>query len=337
MKKIGYLWVIGVIWVMVLSSVVPAYADQDAKQQGKEILRAVVKIRAVIPDYARSAKTLGTEREGSGVFIDSKGHILTIGYLIMEAETLEVFGPDGKGISATPVGYDHKTGFGILKVDKVLEVKPIEFGKSSEVKEGDLIIVASHGGEEGVLGARVISRKEFAGYWEYMLEDAIFTAPPHPHFGGAALIDHNGKLVGIGSLYTQVVIAGLGAIPGNMFVPIDYLKPILSDLIAKGESAEPRRPWLGINAEEAHGRVFVTRVTPESPAEKAGLKVGDVILMVSKKEVGGLADFYRKVWALGNAGIEVPLTLLQGIKIQDCRVKSTDRSQYYSLKPRKKI
>lgn len=324
-------------FALLLAVLLPAHAQSDSKGAAREILRAVVKIRAVVPDYARSAKTLGTEREGSGVVIDSRGHILTIGYLILEAETLEVVGPDGKAVAAQSTAYDPKTGFGILKTDKPLEVKPMEMGTSSEVKEGDPILVATHGGEEGAMGARVISRKEFAGYWEYLLEDAIFTAPPHSNFGGAALIDHQGRLVGIGSLFTQIAIAGLGAIPGNMFVPIDYLKPILSELIDKGQTSEPPRPWLGVNVDEIHGRIFITRVTPESPAERAGLRIGDIILTVNKKEIGGLADFYRKIWALGKAGVEVPLSILQGIQIRDITVKSADRAQYYRLKPQKRI
>jgi len=326
-----------ILWVFWLSMIFPAYAQEGSKENGKELLKAVVKVRATVPDYARSARTLGTEREGSGVLIDNRGHILTIGYLILEAETLEVFDPDGKPISAQSVAYDHITGFGVLKVEKPMDAKPMQLGNSSEVKEGDPILVATHGGEEGAMGARIISRKEFAGYWEYLLDDAIFTAPPHGNFAGAALIDHNGKLVGIGSLFTQIAIAGLGMIPGNMFVPIDYLKPIFSDLITKGRSSAPPRPWLGINVEEVHGRLFVTRVTSEGPAEKGGLKVRDIILTVNKKEVGGLADFYQKVWALGKPGVEVPLTLLRGIQVQDIKVKSGDRYQYYPLKPQKKI
>ncbi len=329
-----WLLILGVVWLAMIS---PAYAQDGSKENVKELLKSVVKVRAAVPDYARSAKILGTEREGSGVLIDTQGHIVTIGYLILEAENLEVIGSDGKTISAQSIAYDHITGFGVLKVEKPIDAKPMQLGNSSEVKEGDPILVATHEGEEGAMGARIISRKEFAGYWEYLLDDAIFTAPPHANFGGAALIDHNGKLVGIGSLFTQIAIAGLGTIPGNMFVPIDYLKPILSDLISKGRSSAPARPWLGLNVEEVHGRVFVTRVTEEGPAEKGGLKVGDIILTVNKKEVSGLADFYRKVWALGNPGVEVLLTMLQGIQVRDLKVKSGDRYQYYSLKPRKKI
>ena len=333
MKRSLLLMVLGAL----LAMSIPSFAEQDPKEEVKEILKAVVKIRVGVPDYARSAKTLGTEREGSGVVIDAKGHILTIGYLITEAETIEVAGPDGKAVDAESIAYDFRTGFGILKTNKPLGVKPMELGRSAEVREGDPILVAASGGDEGAIGARVIARKEFAGYWEYLLEDAIFTAPPHPNFGGAALIDRTGKLVGIGSLFTQITVAGLGVIPGNMFVPIDYLKPILSDLIAKGQTADPPRPWLGVNVEENHGRVFVTRITPESPAEKAGLKMGDIVLTVNQKEVTGLADFYRKVWGLGQAGVEVPIGLLQGIQIREIKVKSGDRSQYYRLKPQRRI
>jgi S1-C subfamily serine protease len=309
----------------------PAYADQDAK----EILKAIVKIRSIIPKDAHTASSLGTEREGNGVVIDSKGHVLTIGYLIVEAETIEVTGPEGKPINANFVGYDHNTGFGLLRTEKPLNVRPMKLGKSSNVKEGEPVLVAGHGGEDSAQAAQVISRKEFVGYWEYLLEEALFTVPAYSNFGGAALIDRDGQLLGIGSLFTQIVIPGFGSIPCNMFVPIDLLNPILTDLIATGRSRKEPRPWLGINTEEAHGRVFVTQITPRGPAEGAGLQRGDLILSVRGIAVNGLADFYRKVWALGNAGVDVPLSVLQGTRIRDITVRSADRYQFLIPKPKK--
>lgn len=311
----------------------PAYAGQTPE----EILKAVVKIRSIIPKEAHTASTLGTEREGNGVVIDSKGHILTTGYLIVEAETIEVVGPEGKTVNASFVGYDHSTGFGLLRTDKPLSVEPMKLGESSKVKEGEPVLVAGYGGADAVIGARVISRKEFAGYWEYILEDAIFTAPPYTNFGGTALIGRDGRLLGIGSLFTQVVIPGLGSIPCNVFIPIDLLNPILDDLMTVGRPRKAPRPWLGINAEEAHGRVIITRVTTGGPAEKAGLQPGDLILTVNGKAVNGLADFYRKIWALGNAGVDVPLSILQGIRIRELKVRSSDRYQFLMLKPKKMI
>jgi len=320
-----------VVSVLVIASVVPAYAEQTAE----EILKAIVKIRAVIPKEAHTAGTLGTEREGNGVVIDSKGHILTIGYLIVEAETIEVIGPEEKPIHATFVGYDHETGFGLLRAEKPLPVKPIKLGEATKLREGYPVLIAGHGGADSVQPARIIARKEFAGYWEYLLEDAIFTAPPYSNFGGAALIGPDGQLLGIGSLFTQFVIQGLGSIPSNVFVPIDLLPPILDDLKATGRPRKAPRPWLGINVEEAHGRVFVIRVTSGGPAERAGLKPGDLILTVNEKAVNGLADFYRKVWALGNAGAEVSLSILHGIQIRNVTVRSTDRYQFLLLRPQK--
>lgn len=328
MKKI----VFTILTVISIAVSLPAYADQEAK----EILKAVVKIRSIIPKESHSAGTLGTEREGNGVVIDSKGHILTIGYLIIEAESIEVTPPEGKPVSANFVGYDHATGFGLLKTEIPLNVKPMKFGQSSKVKEGEPVVIAGHGGqEEAVQAAGVISRKEFTGYWEYLLEDALYTAPAFASYGGAALIDRNGLLVGIGSLLSQVVIPGFGTISCNISVPIDLLPPILNDLITKGRPQKAPRPWLGINAEEAQGRVFITRVTPGGPAEKGGLKPGDLILTVKGREINGLSDFYRKIWALGNAGVEVPLAILQGIKVREITLRSSDRYQFLMLKPQK--
>jgi S1-C subfamily serine protease len=327
MKKI----VFTILTVISIATSLPAYADQEAK----EILKAVVKIRSIIPKEAHSAGTLGTEREGNGVVIDSKGHILTIGYLIIEAESIEVTPPEGKPVSATFVGFDHATGFGLLKTEIPLNVKPMKMGQSAKVKEGEPVLIAGYGGEDAVQAARVISRKEFTGYWEYLLEDALYTAPALANYGGAALIDRNGLLVGIGSLFSQVVIPGFGTIPCNISVPIDLLPPILNDLIMKGRPQKAPRPWLGINAEEGQGRVFITRVTPGGPAEKGGLKPGDLVLTVKGREVSGLTDFYRKVWALGNAGVDVPLAILQGIQIREITIRSSDRYQFLTLKPQK--
>jgi S1-C subfamily serine protease len=234
---------------------------------------------------------------------------------------------EGKTISASFVGYDHDTGFGLLKADQPLTIKPMKLGKSSEVKQGDPILMAGYGGTDSVQAGRVIARKEFIGYWEYLLEEAIYTAPAHTGFGGAALIDPDGKLLGIGSLLTQVLIPGFGSISCNISVPIDLLHPILGDLIAKGRTSAAPRPWLGLNAEEGHGRVFVLRVTPGGPAENAGLQSGDMVLSVKGEEVKGLGDFYRKVWALGSAGVEVPLSILRGVKIRDITMKSVDRNR----------
>jgi S1-C subfamily serine protease len=326
------------LWVVVLAVslafCVPLHA---AEPSGEEIFKAIVKIRATIPKEATTASTLGTEREGNGVVIDTKGHILTTGYVIVEAETLEVMGPDGRAVGATFVGYYHSTGLGILRTDKPLDVTPLKLGDSSKVGEGDPVLVVGYGGSDAAIGARVVSRKEFAGYWEYILDEAIFTAPAYADFAGAALIGRDGRLLGIGSLFTQVAIQGLGSLSGNVFIPIDLLNPILDDLIKNGRSSKPPRPWLGVNAEETHGRVIVTKVAKGSPADKAGLHPGDVILTVDGKTVNGLADFYRKVWALGNAGVDVPLSALQGIRVREFPVHSLDRLQFLMLKPKKLI
>ena len=209
-------------------------------------------------------------------------------------------------------------------------------GSSSEVEKGDPVLAVSYGKREAVQGVVVVARKEFAGPWEYLLENAIFTAPPIERFSGAALVNRDGHLVGIGYLYSQLTIAELGVLPTNMFVPIDILKPILSDFKLLGRSKLPPRPWLGVRTEELYGRLFVERVTSGGPSEKAGIKTGDIILAVNKQDVHGMADFYRKVWALGKAGVDVPLRILQGDQIRDIVIQSTVRNQFRQPAPKEK-
>ena len=317
---------------LLLTLSVPALGDQDIKK----IQEAIVKIRAIVPSSARTAGSLGTERDGAGAVIDSKGLILTIGYLILEAESIEVVSSDGKVFEATFVAYDDNTGFGLVRAKESLEVTPFKLGRSAEVKVGDKLLVAGFGGPDAVVLTTVVSRDEFTGYWEYLLEDAIYTVPSYPNYGGAALIGSDGSLLGIGSILTQFVMHGVGVVSSNMFVPIDYLKPILADLIAHGRSSKPRKPWLGFHAEETMGRVFITRVSPDGPAETAGLEVGDIVLTVDKEPVEGLSDFYRKVWAFGLAGAKVPLSVLHGTEIRSVTIHSGDRYKYFRIPPQRK-
>jgi S1-C subfamily serine protease len=309
----------------------------DAADSPEELLKAIVKIRATIPEGARTASILGTEREGHGILFDTRGYILTTGYLIIESESIEVTGPDGKKTKAALTGYDNVTGFGILKTATPLGVEPLKLGSSAELKEGAPVLVAGHGGLESAIGARVVARREFAGYWEYILEDAIYTAPAYAQFAGAALIGPDGRLLGVGSLFAQLNVPGLGVLPCNVFIPIDLLQPILEDLITLGHPNKPARPWLGINAEESHGRVFVTRITEGGPAEEAGLKTDHLILKVAGKPVEGLADFYRKVWAAGSAGVNVTLSILEGVEAKEVTVHTGDRNKFLMMKPKKTI
>jgi S1-C subfamily serine protease len=310
--------------------IVSAAAAQNAWVE--ELAAAVVRIKTHINPEGRTIEGLGREREGSGVLIDSDGLVLTIGYLIVEAYAAEIVTNEGRTVPASVVGYDHESGFGLLRTLEPLKLKPMALGKSSEVKERDPVLIASFGGAAMVAPAYVVAKREFAGSWEYMLDDALFTSPPHPAWSGAALIDRAGKLVGIGSLIVGDAIGGGDKTPGNMFVPIDRLPPILADLIASGRISGPGRPWLGLNAEELRGRLFVSRVTPGGPADKAGVKRGDVIVGVKGEPPKSLADFYRKVWAQGDAGVSVPLEVLQDSQVRRLDVKSINRLDHLKLK-----
>jgi S1-C subfamily serine protease len=298
----------------------------------EELASAVVRIKTHINPEGRTIEGLGRERDGSGIVIDTDGLVLTIGYLMVEAYAAEVVDNGGHTVPANVVGYDHETGFGLLRTSEPLKVKPLGLGKSAQVKERDPVLIASYGGSAMVGPAYVVAKREFAGSWEYLLDEALFTAPPHPAWSGAALINSEGKLVGVGSLIVSDATAGSDKTPGNMFVPIDRLPPILGDLIADGRVAGPGRPWLGVNAEELRGRLLVGRATPGGPAEKAGIKRGDIIVGVKGERARGLADFYRKVWAQGPAGANIPLDVLQDNEVRRLDVKSINRLDYLKLK-----
>ena len=321
-----------VIWLVGLVFLVHT-GPAAAQDRFDKLMEAVVTVRSTVPADARTAKSLGIEREGNGVVIDSSGLVLTIGYIILEADSIEVVSDDGKSVPASLVAYDHDTGFGLLRTVRPLSVAPMPLGTSAEVGEGDPVVVMTAASENAVQGARVISRGEFVGYWEYLLDSAIYAAPSHASFAGAALVGREGKLLGIGSIYTQLAVAGFGAVPCNMFVPIDLLKPILSDLIRQGRADQPQRPWLGMHLDETIGRVIVLRISSDGPAEKAGLKTGDIVLKVGNEPVKGLGDFFRKVWALGAAGVDVPLSILQGTEVRQVTLKSANRLEYLRIRP----
>ena len=289
-------------------------------------LEAVVKLSIKAMPEARTAENLGAEREGTGVVIDDKGLILTIGYLMLEADSILVVAGDGRVFPASVVGYDHATGFGLVRA--AMSCRPVELGSSAEVRELATVLVAAHGAAGGASRACVVSRRHFTGWWEYMIEGGIFTAPPRFEHSGAALLDAEGRLVGVGSLWVSDALEIGAAFPGNMFVPIDLLKPLLDDLLATGSRREPARPWLGVYSEEIEGHVVVTRVLPESPADKAGLRRGDIILGVGGQAIGRQSEFYQKLWASGEAGAAVVLHVLQKKMVRQFTVHSADRMEY---------
>ena len=298
----------------------------------EDLVSAVVRIKTTINPDAHTLQSLGREREGSGVVIDEDGLVLTIGYLMVEAHAAEITTNAGRTVPAAIVGYDHETGFGVLRALEPLRVKPLAFGRSADVKERDAVLIASYGGPDMIGPSYVVAKREFAGNWEYLLDEAIFTTPPHPAWSGAALISRDGKLLGIGSLIVGDATGTGEATPGNMFVPIDRLPPILGDLIADGRVSGPGRPWLGVAADDVRGRLIVSRVTSGGPGEKAGIRRGDEIVGVGGEPPRGLADFYRKVWRTGVAGATVPLDVEHGGEKRRIDVKSINRLDHLKLK-----
>jgi len=295
----------------------------------EKILASVVAVRASIPDNAFTADALGVRREGSGVVIRENGLILTIGYLITEADDVWITSRDGRKVPGHALAYDQESGFGLVQALAPLELPALEIGDSDNAAVGDPIVFAD--GEGQYVRGNIVAKQEFAGYWEYLLDEAIFITPAHPSWGGAAMVDAEGRLIGVGSLRLQMSKGGEIA-NINMVVPINLLAPILDDLLNSGEFKRQPRPWLGAFSAETNGDVVVMSVTENGPAAKAGLKRGDVISEIRDGEVDGLADFYRKVWESGPPGAEIPMRVLRDGREAWLRVKSADRNDFL-LKP----
>ena len=310
-----------------------AAAQAALYKQLMDAAHAVVGVKVKALGNARSNATLGQERTGSGVVFAPDNLVLTIGYLILEADQLEVTTTGGRTVPAIVAAYDHATGFGLVKPLAALDVKPITLGSSGKVDALDRLLVATGAAEENLSVATVVSKRRFAGYWEYLIEDAIFTTPPRADFGGAALINRAGELVGIGSLFVMDAMTPGERLPGNMFVPIDLLKPVLAEMIATGRQKGGARPWLGINSREVDGRLHVIRVSTDSPAEKAGIAAGDIILGVGGEKVEKLDEFYTRIWSSGEPGVEVPLKVLKGTEVKDVKIRSIDRFEVIRKKP----
>jgi S1-C subfamily serine protease len=290
-------------------------------------LDSVVTVHAEIPEDAFTASILGTERIGNGVVIREDGLILTIGYLITEAESIWITTNDGRVIPGHPMAYDFASGFGLVQPLGTLQMKPIARGSAASLSAGDTVYVLGRGGRAHALEAELIAKREFAGYWEYVLDEALFAAPLHPEWSGAALLDAEGRLVGIGSLYVQEEI-GDEVVKGNMFVPIDLLDPIENDLVRYGRPRKPARPWLGMYTAEADGKLIVRGLVKGGPADEAGIRLGDVLVEVAGARIGTLSEFFRNVWARGPAGVDVPLTLARGTSAVSAVVRSGDREDF---------
>lgn len=287
-------------------------------------LQSVVGLRATMAADAFTADTLGTERAGHGVVIRDRGLVLTIGYLITEAEQIWLHLGDGRAVAGTPIGYDQATGFGLVQALGRIDLPALPLGNSGAVALGDSVVVGAAGGRKRSVAANVVGKQEFAGYWEYLLDEAIFTAPAHPNWGGTALIGAQGDLLGIGSLQLEAS----GGRDINMVVPIDLLKPILDDLLTCGTRKGPVRPWLGMYVADADSKLVVMGLASRGPAQRARIENGDVVLAVNGKPVESLADLFRGIWAVGDAGVDVPITLQRDKRTLDIAVKSADRAAF---------
>ncbi len=292
-------------------------------------LGPLVSIKSHVPDDAMTAGLLGTERSGHGVRIRDDGLIVTVGYVISEADEIWIGSYDGMAAPGVVIGNDFQSGLALIRPTIPLPGPAMKLGQSQDLKIGDAVTVAGSAGiEPQEVEAQVVARQEFAGRWEYLLDDAIFTAPPHQHWSGAALIDLDGQLRGIGSLIIQGFEVNGAPRTVNMFVPIELLLPVIDEICDHGRRLAPPRPWLGLLAHDEEGELTIVGVYRNCPADDAGLRPGDIVTQVNGQPIDGLAHLFRSVWGLGDAGVDVPLTILRNSKPRETVVKSSQRAAF---------
>jgi S1-C subfamily serine protease len=320
----------------------PRWEVPDAQQPRPEevefdldkTLRSVVNIEAEIPADAFTAGTLGQERAGSGIVIRDDGLVLTIGYLVTEAEDVVIIDDRGRATPAHPIAIDQESGFALVQALAPIDLPALPLGTSAAVGVGEPVVMAGGGGARRfACRARVVAKQEFSGYWEYHINEALFTAPAHPLWGGAGLIGPDGRLIGVGSLHVQQSDGRGHTQDVNMSVPIDLLTPVLDELLTFGRRNKPAKPWLGLYSTESGGRVVVADVAETGPAAAAGLRSGDIVSSVRDASIETLADFYREIWGCGSAGTEIPIEIVRDKRSLWVRVKSGDRTTYLR-KPR---
>lgn len=332
------LWLFCLRWLfaLVLPTAIFAHAATTAPEPIPSRLQAyskahaaVVGIRVSVADGAASSETLGREREGSGVVIGKGGMILTIGYLMLEAQSIEIVTQDNKTLPAQAVAYDQATGFGLVKTILPLDIDPVGFGRLDDVDLGEALMAATGTQSQGSGGevnmVHLVGKRPFSGYWEYHIEAAAFTSPPIANHSGAPLFNRRGEVIGIGSLLVSDAIGQNRRFPGNMFVPVDLLKPILAEMQQTGSTTTSHRPWIGISSVEQEGRIKIIRVSKQSPAQRAGLEPGDLVLAVDGHKVTTLEALYKKLWDRKDPDGEVSLTVLQGADLKTIRLQATDR------------
>lgn len=313
-----------------LTFVAPTSQAQDRDAIASALL-SVTRLEAEVPADARTASFLGTRRAGTGIVIDDSGLVLTVGYLILEAMAVTVTNAAGQPVQASILAYDYDTGFGLVRAREPLYRPAIRLGDSDASEPGDSVLVVAEPGREAAMPAELVAVRQFTGYWEYLLDDALFSSPPHPAWQGAAMIGIDGELLGVGSLFAQDAMRRPERRPGNMFIPVNALKPILGDLLTEGRSANSDRPWLGLFTDDHRGFVVVTFVAPDGPSAEAGLQPGDVVLEVDGETVRTMAEFFKAVWGQGKPGVTVPLTVARQNGVRRIGVVSQDRYEYMKL------
>jgi S1-C subfamily serine protease len=290
----------------------------------RHLTECVVNIQTTVARDHRSVPILGTERMGSGVVVDPAGLILTVNYVVMGGQTVQVSFLRGRRVRAEIVAQDFEIGLALLRI-KRQGLTAATLRVEGELERGEPVVaVASTGAQERrVAGGLVTYLGEFEAHWEYLLERGIVSNAANPGFGGGGLFTLTARLAGIVSLNLNELIRN------SLSIPVEHYREHERELLRYGRVvSRPRRAWLGVFAHVVEEGIVVAAVVPEGPGDRGGLREGDLIVSLNAEKLESRRDLYVSLWRHG-PGEPLTFEVMRDSSLRRVLVTSGDRAEFF--------
>jgi S1-C subfamily serine protease len=290
----------------------------------KHLLSSVVHIHTEVPSAHPSTRILGDERMGTGTVVDPSGLILTVNYVVMGGETIQVTLARGRALRAEIVAQDFEVGLALLRVKRQgLPAAPVTASES--LTRGDPVFALGSTGprERRVAGGLVTYLGEFEAYWEYLLDRGIVSSAANPGFGGGPLFTLSGKMVGVVSLNLNEIARS------SLAIPVECYLRNQEEFVRFGRVvSRPQRAWLGVFAHVLEEGVVVAGLVPNGPGARSGIQEGDLIVSLDAREVPTRKDLYLSLWRHA-PGEKMTLEVMRDNQVRRLSVTAGDRADFY--------